>query len=113
MPTDSPSINISVPMQLHPDMLLPDAKVLDVDNTTGQKALHAAREALGVAYDAYSRLEQAQRELQRTGPKHPGRNANDPASVAGEVWVGGEKYWLHGGEVEFHAAADALVQRTQ
>jgi hypothetical protein len=67
MNTPTP-IRTDVTPSMHPDYLLPQAKVLDIDGTLGQSAIGLAREALTTLYTTLGDLSDAERKVRAANP---------------------------------------------
>jgi hypothetical protein len=58
-----------VPMDMHPDTLLPQSRTLDQEATVGVSVLAAGREALIAAYEGFGKLNDAEAALRRLEEK--------------------------------------------
>lgn len=77
------NIRTDVPISLHPDVLNPLQKALDVKDTPGQQAFKSARTALGELYAGYASLEDAiaaAKEARKAPPRpYDPRSGSRPA----------------------------------
>lgn len=111
--TDEVELRGDVPVDMHPDCLLREAKVLDADGTVGRMALASGREALGAIYRTYAAMQDAERALQSAAPEDLRRQTPDGRSqFLGDLRMhGGQVRRFHGHEHEYAAAAEEAFNR--
>ena len=102
-----------VTISLHPDVLLPHARALDVEGSPGHWAYAAGREALAAAYETYAAMGEAERALREAaGPAFRRQLPSGRSVTAGAVHMAGGSVRQHlGHEQELADAADRAFQR--
>lgn len=114
MPTDTIKIRTDVPVSVHPDILTPFEKALNIPQTVGLAAYAAGREAMTAMYSTYSEVLDALRAVQDAAA--PGRRRQHPDGRSAYTdnlrFFGSELRVMHGREAEMAAAAERAIGRT-